>query len=52
MKISLGIATEAVFEDEFLFTKAALHKSSDWKYEDEWRIICSTPDQAAEQKDC
>lgn len=52
MKISLGIATEAVFEDEFLFTKAALHKSGDWKYEDEWRIICSTPDQAAEQKDC
>jgi len=52
MKISLGITAETVFDDEFLFTKAALHKSNDWDYEDEWRIICSTPDPATEQKDC
>jgi len=52
MKIYLGIKEETVFDDEFLFTKAALHKSNDWEYEKEWRIICSTPDAATEQKDC
>lgn len=52
MKISLGMNTDTIFDDDFLFTKAALHKSNDWKYEDEWRIICSTPDLLTEQKDC
>ena len=51
VKMNMGAVTENVFEDEFLFTKAALHKSNDWKYEDEWRIICSTPDYVMEQKD-
>lgn len=52
MKIYLGIREETVFDDEFLFTKVALHKSNDWEYEKEWRIICSTPNTATEQKDC
>lgn len=50
MKECIGILPEGSYEDEFLFTKAALHKSNDWKYENEWRIICSTPNQAIEQK--
>lgn len=52
IKTCFGITAETVFDDDFLFTKAALHKSNDWKYEDEWRIICSTPVQETEQKDC
>lgn len=52
MKMHLGIRAESVFKDEFLFTKAALYKSNDWEYEDEWRIICSTPNLLTEQKDC
>lgn len=52
IKMYLGMQAETVFDDEFLFTKAALHKSSDWRYEDEWRIVCSTPDLNMEQKDC
>lgn len=47
----LGLTTEELYEDGFLFTKAALHKSNDWSYENEWRIICSTPNPAVEQKD-
>ncbi len=52
MKMCFGIMTDSVFYDEFLFTKASLYKSNDWKYEDEWRIICSTPNQIMEQKEC
>lgn len=52
IKMYLGIKEQAFFEDEFLYTKVALHKSIDWKYEKEWRIICSTPNPATEQKDC
>lgn len=52
MKMFFGIITDSVLDDEFIFTKAALYKSNDWKYEDEWRIICSTPNQEKEQKEC
>lgn len=52
IKRYFGIMTDSVFYDEFLLTKAALYKSNDWKYEDEWRIICSTPNQAIEQQEC
>ncbi|MBD5467419.1 MAG: DUF2971 domain-containing protein [Lachnospiraceae bacterium] len=47
----IGIPTEELYNDGFLFTKAALHKSNDWSYENEWRIICSTPNLTIEQKD-
>lgn len=46
-----GIPAKEFYEDSFIFTKAALHKSNDWSYENEWRIICSTPNLAEEQKD-
>ena len=36
---------------ENLFIKAALYKSKDWAYENEWRIICSTANSALEGKD-
>ena len=39
------------YGNDFLFVKAALHKSKDWEYESEWRIICSTPNPAIESKD-
>lgn len=39
------------FYNEFLFIKAALFKSNDWIYENEWRIICSTPNPDVEIKD-
>lgn len=48
---TIGLPTEELYGDSFLFTKAALHKSNDWSYENEWRIICSTPNLAVEQKD-
>lgn len=51
LNAQLGLATEKTYSDNFLFTKAALHKSSDWAYENEWRIICSTPNQSVELKD-
>ena len=38
----IGIPTEELYDDSFLFTKAALYKSNDWSYENEWRITCST----------
>lgn len=47
----LGIPAEEFYDDGFLFTKAALHKSNDWSYENEWRILCSTPNPTVEQKD-
>lgn len=47
----IGFPTEEFYDDSFLFTKAALHKSNDWSYENEWRIICSTPNLTVEQKD-
>jgi len=47
----IGMPVEELYDDGFLFTKAALHKSNDWYYENEWRIICSTPNLAVEQKD-
>lgn len=47
----IGMPVEELYDDGFLFTKAALHKSNDWSYENEWRIICSTPNLAVEQKD-
>ncbi len=47
----IGIPTEELYDDGFLFTKAALYKSNDWSYENEWRITCSTPNLAVEQKD-
>ncbi len=47
-----GFPMENHYKDSFLFTKAALYKSNDWAYENEWRIICSTPNLAIEQKDC
>ena len=46
-----GNPTEEFYDDGFLFTKAALHKSNDWSYENEWRITCSTPNLTVEQKD-
>lgn len=51
MKQCLGINIDAVYEDELIYTKAALYKSNDWKYEDEWRILCSTPNIQVEQQD-
>ena len=47
----IGFPTEEFYDDSFLLTKAALHKSNDWSYENEWRIICSTPNLAVEQKE-
>ena len=47
----IGMPVEELYDDGFLFTKAALHKSNDWSYENEWRIICSTPNLAVEQKE-
>ena len=47
----IGIPAEELYDDGFLFTKAALYKSNDWSYENEWRITCSTPNLAVEQKD-
>ena len=46
----LGISEES-FEDSFLLYNAALHKSKDWAYEKEWRIICTTINSAEQQKD-
>ncbi|MCC2256080.1 DUF2971 domain-containing protein [Ruminococcus sp. CLA-AA-H200] len=51
LKNILGISEIAPYNDNFLFVKAALHKSSDWAYENEWRIICSTPNPAVESRD-
>ena len=51
LKNTLGISEIAPYNDNFLFVKAALHKSSDWAYETEWRIICSTPNPAVESRD-
>lgn len=48
---AIGMPVEEFYDDVFLFTKAALHKSNDWSYENEWRIICSTPNPVIEQKD-
>ena len=39
----MNIPREETYWDNFLFVKAALHKSNNWAYENEWRIICSTP---------
>lgn len=47
----LGVTVEEPFDDIFLYLKAALHKSSDWAYENEWRIICSTPNPTVELED-
>lgn len=47
----IGIPAEEVYDDGFLFTKVALYKSKDWSYENEWRMTCSTPNLAVEQKD-
>lgn len=47
----IRIPTEELYDDGFLFTKAALYKSNDWSYENEWRMTCSTPNLAVEQKD-
>lgn len=44
-------AVQTPYDDDFLLVKAALHKSKDWEYENEWRIICSTPNPAIESKD-
>lgn len=52
MKHCLGINIDAIYKDELIYTKAALYKSNDWKYEDEWRILCSTPNIQIEQQDC
>lgn len=46
----LGIPTEELYHDSFLHIKTALHKSNDWAYENEWRIICSTSDDELEAK--
>lgn len=46
----LGTYVEETYDDEFLFTKAALYKSNDWSYEAEWRMICSTPNSVIEQQ--
>lgn len=51
LNAQIGLPTEKNYGDSFLFAKAALHKSSDWAYENEWRIICSTPNQLIEAKD-
>ena len=44
-----GFPTNSCYDD--LFIKAALYKSKDLAYENEWRIICSTPNLTVEQKD-
>lgn len=46
-----GFPTNICYEDQFLFIKAALYKSKDRAYENEWRIICSTANSALEGKD-
>lgn len=51
IKSYLGMVAETNYKDSLLSIKAALHKSNDWKYENEWRIICSTPDPITEQQD-
>ena len=51
MNRMMGLPVEEFYRDAFLFTKATLYKSSDWSYENEWRIICSTPNTNTEQKD-
>ena len=51
IKKQIGAQTETNYCDPLLAMKIALHKSSDWTYEDEWRIICSTPDPFDDQKD-
>ncbi len=51
IKRIMGFPTEELYDDGFLFTKATLYKSNDWSYENEWRITCSTPNLAVEQKD-
>lgn len=50
IKSYLGIVAETNYKDDFLSIRAALHKSNDWKYENEWRIICSTPNPITEQQ--
>lgn len=47
----MNIPIEETFTNPFLFTKAALYKSNDWSYENEWRIVCSMPDLVEKQKD-
>ena len=47
----IGIPMKELYNDAFLFTKVALYKSNDWSYENEWRMTCSTPNPAIEQKD-
>lgn len=42
---------QTLYGDDFLLVKAALHKSKDWEYENEWRIICSTPNPTIEAND-
>lgn len=51
IKKQIGAQSETNYCDSLLAMKIALHKSSDWTYEDEWRIICSTPDPFDDQKD-
>ena len=51
LNAQMGLPTERTYSDSFLFVKAALHKSNDWAYENEWRITCSTPNQLMESKD-
>ena len=46
-----GFPTNPCYDDQFLFIKAALYKSKDWAYENEWRIICSTANPALEGRD-
>ncbi len=51
IKRNIGIQTETDFDDPLLALRIALYKSNDWAYEDEWRIICSTPDPFDNQSD-
>lgn len=51
LNAQMGLPTERTYSDSFLFAKAALYKSNDWAYENEWRIICSTPNQLIESQD-
>lgn len=51
IKRNIGIQTETDFDDPLLALRIALYKSNDWAYEDEWRIICSTPDSLDNQSD-
>lgn len=51
IKRNIGIQPETDFDDPLLALRIALHKSNDWSYEDEWRIICSTPDPFDNQSD-